>query len=1342
MLGEFPDAIDRKLGETPRMSARSAWLRLARQALFVGLFLLAATACGSGGDGDGPRDGGPGDGDRGPAQQGGDGGGTTIATGAFPGLPIRSCTDPTLPVDGWARPALDVAHDGLVVMGIDGEMSDWAGRSSIATDRSGDSDPGAFDLRTVSAFHNADALYLLLEPEDPAAEITEMEIDLQADGRDIRVGWSPKSGWPYPWIGDFSTDEWLNLDDNRRSMGGYQDAVELRVDLRTLDHPSEIRVTEIRLFSGECCGPGWHAADELLVDEIVPAIDERDPRWQLADEAGAVEAATLLATPETRAIEVVYDPIAQRAAIVGSEAAVPPNAVVMAGNLELNDFDTVQADQLGRFEADVVARPGTHIMVKQDTTGRFIRLERQEFDEDQVSPGVLIPIPVAQTSDGISFASGGRFCCDNEKSASWAASGTFERRDVEPGDKVPISGRIELLAGLSVKPRDLGFDIWAELVSDAGGRQFARDAKFVSSYLTATGLPIEISRNGDGGGEIHLSSDRLRWREEGGHWVSDFQGEMEFPKQMRDGLYNVFLGPLWIPNDNKLAANDHDGVLLVIRDRQSLQGRVGTFTVGEIDTPRLSTTLFSDVVTEGARGGIIAREDAGLFEVSPRAMARHDPVLPRLDAYGESWEYRLEPHVPMLDVVDRALPNPPVLDLDLTRSVLRVTVKHPDGTTNVLGPAPLTRYAVKSPTTVWGAPLGGGGGELRELPQLLGDGDTFAYAFPSDGDYVVTLEGAVAGTDGTIHGICGTYDVTVAEPLDIEASFLPGTPFEIGNAIGPTLTALPGIPVDVTFDVRVVAADGTTTEERFSGRSNDRGWWDGDGAVLTFTHDGEYLVDIEARGTDPAGDLWVGRQRFGGIVATPDAPIIAHGRRGPDNQDEIAPPWAFETAFEMQTSDHMQFPYFTGDILWGMENTDAGDAIVSHVSVQPVDERHPLVERALLVAGAHGDAGGVPFSDALRAGQVPLVTGTEPYRDVVRGGHPDDVDLWSYMYVSAQRPGVRVREIIQGSDVSGSYWRFGDPYMGQSGNGPEGDTAGDFKFLYGGAVIRDPKSGEGIYAIYGSAWVHTFDDDPLGARFFPPFRGAAGGPDGGPLLTVHGREVDLFFMPMAVRPGAVLSVGDTFRMAGPIMPTLPSLVEYTVTAPDGATRSHSMRGNAVGYAYDPSADFTVDQQGVWTVDVLVTHDGQTSAGPVEPPFPTGGVLSPDGRTFTFVVEDEATARSSITTELSELPLTRWYERIEKATFEAELPSGWEGDEARLVVTMPGIVLVDEVVRVRDGRVAWTMVPDDLNRLALNFDSQWSIGDTVTVTVHAAGGDARSVGTIVVHGARVPLASGA
>jgi hypothetical protein len=108
--------------------------------------------------------------------------------------------------------------------------------------------------------------------------------------------------------------------------------------------------------------------------------------------------------------------------------------------------------------------------------------------------------------------------------------------------------------------------------------------------------------------------------------------------------------------------------------------------------------------------------------------------------------------------------------------------------------------------------------------------------------------------------------------------------------------------------------------------------------------------------------------------------------------------------------------------------------------------------------------------------------------------------------------------------------------------------------------------------------------------------------------------------PTAVRPGSVLEVGDLFAFAGSVAPTLPAQVTYRVHFPDGrTTRVYSGRANRIGYYYRPEDRFVCEVPGRYEVEVGVSFDGVTSAGPVEEPFPTGDVLGSTGGRFSFYV---------------------------------------------------------------------------------------------------------------------------
>ena len=796
--------------------------------------------------------------------------------------PIAAPADPG-PVD----------RTGVTRIAIDGRGDDWIGRSVVETDASADAEPGFPDLTVGRSFVNRDALYLLLQTDKAGADFDSLEIDFDTPDRRLRVGWGRESD--RGWVADVSTG-WEFIRDTSFSSFAFDEAFEGRLDLRDLGSPESVEILKVEVMVGECCGPTWRSADTWTASRATPVVGEVDPAWRVALPQGALEDGRKLAPPDTRRIALDYDAEARMVTVTGSAGAVPDRTRLLIGNLELNDFVTPWADAEGRLSARVAAAPGTHILIKQDTTGRIIRDERRKFNENMIAPGVLLRVPFETSPGGVAFAAGGRICCDVEAEVSWTIEGAFERQDLEPGSRMRVTAQAAIWADETARPPSVWIPFQASLLADAGGRQVGRAGKFVTPFLTPTGLPIERTMGGPPVAPINVGGQRANWRFEGGRWVTDIDTELFIPRTARHGLYNLTAGPIWGVQDAGLVRPaSFRPFVITVRDNHAYASILGTIKVGDAAAMRLATTLLADELSEGSRGGVIAREDAGAFDIAPRAVTRHDPVLPRLDAYGEPWPYRLEPYAVMLDAIDRALPAPPTLQLDYAGSWLEVAVERPDGQTDVLGPAQLVQYAVKSPRTPWELNVGSGGGELRELPQLQGPGDTFAYRFPTDGDYVIRLNGRVNDLQGRTHHICGTFDLTIANVLDIETSFLPGTPFEIGDSVAPTVTVMPGVPADVAYTITHVSADGGVTAETYTGQANEFGWWDGDGDVWTFEGDGEYRVDVDARYTDPAGNLWAGRLRFGSAVATPNAPIVAHGRRGSDGLRTVPPPWAFDS---------------------------------------------------------------------------------------------------------------------------------------------------------------------------------------------------------------------------------------------------------------------------------------------------------------------------------------------------------------------------------------------------------------------------------------------------------------
>jgi hypothetical protein len=247
--------------------------------------------------------------------------------------------------------------------------------------------------------------------------------------------------------------------------------------------------------------------------------------------------------------------------------------------------------------------------------------------------------------------------------------------------------------------------------------------------------------------------------------------------------------------------------------------------------------------------------------------------------------------------------------------------------------------------------------------------------------------------------------------------------------------------------------------------------------------------------------------------------------------------------------------------------------------------------------------------------------------------------------------------------------------------------------------------------------------DPLGARVYPPYRGEAGGSNGGPLLTLFGRQVNMFFHPTGVRPGDVLEVGDTLAVAGQIAPTLDSTVSVKITSPNGTIRAFEGAANAIGYFYDPSQDFAVDTPGLWAVEIDVRHEGETSAGLIDPPPPTGHVLgTPGGSYSVFVVPPSAGLLTWENREDQPIPAAIPY------NFSFPLPGDWTNVQVYHVLTTPSYVLTDAPLRATGVSFSYQYNPTNLSRdfPFLENNGQGSgpaASDVVTLTFMATGIDA-------------------
>jgi len=1046
---------------------------------------------------------------------------------------------------------------------------------------------------------------------------------------------------------------------------------------------------------------------------------------------------------------------ASNSVITGAPGAVVPNSYVYLAVLDTGKMTATTAADDGSFQAELLAPPGTSIQIKHGYDPHFPVLTIPEEPVAWLNglPGTIVRAPLTHQGRGgaVPFAVAGNIGLLEEGSGDWMVQGLMgPLRRGAGGYLLPISGTLRVTTpalepGLNLSEVEVFAPVSLHRFFDREGRRVPAGGPFVSTFLTPTGLPISREPMDISPIRGELAVGRWRWTRSQ-MIEAEISGTLSIPSSVQPGYYRPQI-ELWF------RGVPLGPVPLYPRGSGGNSAYLPMIRLGDPQPPHLIWTLLTNTLSNATRG-TVAREDRPYFGLSPHIITQAEKfIVPRVDPRtGEPIAYRLEPFLPLIALADRGVPNPPLIPFKFPSGSLKVTVERPDGTVDTLGPAPFRQSTSRSPTNEDGKVLDDGGGRMDDVYQLTTLSKEFLYTFQQYGHHVITMTGTIEDIWGNVYQGGGTYDVYVARPLRIESGQLPTTPYEVGDVFSPGLHIYPPVPaeVEIRFELLINSDPADAVERVVAGRASRFGYFHPgpEFEPIVLSGPGEFRVDITARYEAPDGTLWMGSATWGNVVERPNTPLIAHGRRGLDLVGEIGPAWFFHRQLGFEGIAHTMYPYFSGDIFWGSQadNGVGGDSIIPMVTIQDtvgiiysiIRERWEREHSRLFE--------GVGFEERMAADEAPLFSTTSDGQDLFWS--PDKIDQYGYAYRSSERPGVRVHETISEDSLSIGYWRFNAEFGGQAG--VEGDLPNDLKWEFGGAVFRLPNWEINEYAIYGSLWVLLPDDDPIGARVTPPFRGS-GGPNGGPIMTLKGKEIDLFFMPKGVQPGDVLEVGDTFSFSGHVGPPLPSKVTVQVTSPSGAVRTISGRANKIGWFYDPTTDFIVDEPGVWTVEVRVEHDRPVSTGLAPTAYNTGGVLgSADGRYRFYVVPEGSTSLPIVSPEPGFLSWPE--EEVTAVPITVSLPSGLADDAVvSYTIRMPGFILEEGVITPAGDTVTITYDPVALHEDFPNLDLKAKLADRpgltdpVLITFLLAGrhsdGSVQRAGVVFLEGEEVFIGGG-
>ena len=522
--------------------------------------------------------------------------------------------------------------------------------------------------------------------------------------------------------------------------------------------------------------------------------------------------------------------------ITGQAGAVPGTYTVFIQSLQTGAAIKTTSASDGSFQAEVLATEGSTIVVGYGGD----QARDLMSGGSAVQTTVSLPRPSSPTEIPFTVAAP-----DGVGTGLWVAKGTQNGWSYRPGDTIRytidfaytspnITGSIDLE---EIRARRLYPRLNLSRMSDAEGNPV--QATFIPVLLTPTGLPI-FSRDGYEHHAEPFAATLNSIERTGDTLTMSIDFSQLIPGWLPSGYY---VGRIrWEPRriwQGTQPANPPGGDQgdLLLRGGAAAQTLLPAMRIGTPAPPRIPWMLLANTLSNGSRGAV-AREDKGAFNLGNKVTFNADKfIIPK----GRS--YRLEPFLPTLGF-HMGGPNrvaPPLVSFLVPSGELHVTVTHPDGTVEDLGRAPF-RSARTDPGIVFGPT------SVQALYELTTLDPSFDYEFPAYGHYVVQMEGWVRDATGITYSGGGSYDVYVAETLDLDLGTFLNTPFEVGDTMSPVVHTRPGVPADVTVDFKLFPNSSTrdVISKTIIGRANRYGYFHPGAAAeqLRITSPGEYVVDV------------------------------------------------------------------------------------------------------------------------------------------------------------------------------------------------------------------------------------------------------------------------------------------------------------------------------------------------------------------------------------------------------------------------------------------------------------------------------------------------------------------
>jgi hypothetical protein len=810
-------------------------------------------------------------------------------------------------------------------------------------------------------------------------------------------------------------------------------------------------------------------------------------------------------------------------------------------------------------------------------------------------------------------------------------------------------GKVDQLVLLVTAERTFDNDGWLRLASD----------EKMSTLLTPTALAIEGGYQGAlsqrAGSPFKTPIDEYRtWKipasAEGSDSVTaQFSVSTKAPADMPPGIYRFRIDFGAIANKKTINLNAQSFGIRPFSADENTESYLysppllanGVSQSGQqIDAstikPRVPMLLLSRYNSNGY-AGVIADEDNGRFALSNRNIIPDEVILPLYNDKGGNLVYSLEPTLPA-DTIDRRA------NIPWDQGSWSVKVTDPDGNTVDLG---TSSFTVKN-----------GAGNTNKKPGIS-DWKPKAY-----GRYTVEARGWVTDIWGNRYDGGGTYHFWIAKRMTMATATFQGMPYPVGVTYGRDIAFSPAVPanVEVTATLYPNSKPELARSITYSGKASTAGIFGAAQGLKPFPLDaaGEYHASILATYKDPEGHLWVCAMRHAGVVYSPDAPIIAHGKKVQvDGKLVDTGETHFEGYKETDTGvshlAHVNFPYQSGDVLL-IASENQGSNKIEPVLTYEVKGQNAAYDPKLSSIGVTNLT-------------IKTSNGLSPHL------FPEYITDRQYYYGAAPRPGFMSRFIVGESSVRAPYWPTSpNSFGGQIGASANGDQPGDIYRLLGGVVVQS-QGQDAAYAGYiSSAFIL-----PKGSQ---NNRIITAGSEN--MTGSNGSQARLFLV--GLRPGSAYEVGTPFAPAAQIDPILPATVKFTLTYPDGRVKTAEGKGDKFG-SWSNAEKWTLDIPGIYRYWIEADWQGYKGYMPG---------LPKDGGEFYVYEKARPSGATGMTLNLPE-----------QSTFSVasglKITGKTTADVIHYAILTPGAVLTQGDLPVNNGTFTYTFEPSKMHELAPIYD---------------------------------------